>query len=71
MIMKCKKCLGETRVLDSRPDRQGFAIKRRRQCFNCKLRFTTFENLEGIPFYKTLEGAPETALVKELLKRLT
>ncbi len=42
--MKCPYCNHiEHRVLDSRPARDGEAIKRRRECENCGRRFTTFE----------------------------
>jgi len=42
--MKCPYC-GHTehRVLDSRPAREGEAVRRRRECEGCNRRFTTFE----------------------------
>ena len=45
--MKCPYC-GEDddAVLDSRPMREGEAIKRRRECKHCGRRFTTFETIE-------------------------
>jgi len=36
----------ENRVVDSRSADEGRAIRRRRLCANCDLRFTTFERLE-------------------------
>jgi transcriptional repressor NrdR len=45
--MKCPKCKAKnTRVLDSRETGEGKATRRRRECPDCKLRFTTFERLE-------------------------
>ena len=45
--MKCPYCqFQQDRVLDSRPIRDGDAIKRRRECFNCGRRFTTYEVVE-------------------------
>jgi len=34
-------------VLDSRPSREGDAIRRRRQCKACDYRFTTYESYEA------------------------
>lgn len=46
--MKCPTCgHGEDRVIDSRPAREGSAIRRRRECLACQARFTTFEYIEG------------------------
>ena len=48
--MKCPFC-GEdnTRVIDSRPADENTSIRRRRQCDDCKRRFTTYEKVEAIP----------------------
>lgn len=48
--MHCPFCRGsETRVVDSRDTEGGQAIRRRRECSSCGLRFTTFERMEGVP----------------------
>ncbi len=45
--MKCPYCgHEEQKVLDSRPAREGAAIRRRRECEACARRFTTFEEPE-------------------------
>ena len=46
--MRCPYCaeLDKDRVLDSRPVREGAAIRRRRQCDACQGRFNTFEEIE-------------------------
>src|SRR5688572_15029920 len=42
--MRCPFCGHEDqKVLDSRPARDGEAIRRRRECIGCGRRFTTFE----------------------------
>jgi len=48
--MKCPFCSNEeTKVIDSRPTEEGHTIRRRRECDNCKKRFTTYEKVEDIP----------------------
>lgn len=45
--MRCPYCKkDETKVIDSRPTEDGFAIRRRRQCLNCDSRYTTYERIE-------------------------
>ena len=45
--MKCRKCGCEnTKVVDSRVTDNGNAIRRRRECEDCKYRFTTFERVQ-------------------------
>ena len=47
--MKCPYCGKEnTRVIDSRPT-DDISIRRRRQCDECKRRFTTYEKIETLP----------------------
>lgn len=45
--MRCLKCNSlEDKVIDSRISKDGFAIRRRRECLNCGHRFTTYEQVE-------------------------
>ena len=45
--MRCPYCgYEDQKVLDSRPARDGDAIRRRRECLRCERRFTTFEEPE-------------------------
>lgn len=45
--MRCPECRAdETRVIDSRPADDGTAIRRRRTCEVCGVRFTTYERCE-------------------------
>jgi transcriptional repressor NrdR len=44
--MKCPYCgHNEDRVLDTREQKDGEVIRRRRECLQCKSRFSTIENL--------------------------
>ena len=40
----------ESKVIDSRDSKNGFAIRRRRECLSCQRRFTTYEKIEEIPY---------------------
>jgi len=46
--MKCPFCQSDNdRVVDSRASDDGAAIRRRRECLDCKHRYTTYERVEG------------------------
>ena len=48
--MKCPFCAYlESKVVDSRPADEGASIRRRRECLNCHMRFTTYEVVETVP----------------------
>ena len=48
--MQCPYCQNtESRVLESRSTEGRQSIRRRRECLNCKHRFTTYERIEFIP----------------------
>lgn len=48
--MRCLKCGSEeSKVVDSRSIEEGNSIRRRRECLNCKNRFTTYEKIEYTP----------------------
>lgn len=45
--MNCPYCrVDNDRVIDSRASDDGFAIRRRRECSNCRRRYTTYERIE-------------------------
>lgn len=56
--MRCPYCgiQDKDHVLDSRPVREGSAIKRRRECDNCSGRFTTFEEIEELRLMVLKQG---------------
>ena len=43
--MQCPSCESPTRVLESRSADDGRAVRRRRECTGCAVRFTTFERV--------------------------
>ena len=51
--MKCPYCKDhpDLKVIDSRPEDDGQAIKRRRECPECQRRYTTYERIELKPLY--------------------
>ncbi|MAB78958.1 MAG: transcriptional regulator NrdR [Planctomycetes bacterium] len=48
--MKCPRCKADKdRVVDSRSSADRVAIRRRRECLECFLRYTTYERIENTP----------------------
>ncbi|MDR2753821.1 MAG: transcriptional regulator NrdR [Oscillospiraceae bacterium] len=48
--MKCPYCAcEESKVIDSRPTDDNERIRRRRECNECRKRFTTYEIIETVP----------------------
>lgn len=48
--MQCPFCqYTNSRVLESRSTENGQSIRRRRECLQCKHRFTTYERIEFVP----------------------
>lgn len=48
VVVKCPYCQADNdRVIDSRASEDGFAIRRRRECSDCRRRYTTYERVEG------------------------
>ena len=49
--MRCPFCdHSESKVIDSRESKNGFSIRRRRECLQCERRYTTYEKIEEIPY---------------------
>lgn len=47
--MRCPFCGHmEDKVVDSRPSKDGAAIRRRRECLECQRRFTSYEHIEEV-----------------------
>ncbi len=47
--MRCPFCMHpDSKVVDSRPDKEGSSIRRRRECEHCGKRFTSHERVEEI-----------------------
>ncbi len=50
--MRCPFCHSEdTRVIETRANEEQGTIRRRRECQECRRRFTTYERLEEPPLY--------------------
>ena len=70
--MKCRKCLGPTRVYESRKRENcvenvpSNAMYRRRECLDCKERFTTYE-ISDCDFDKiVINWIKRTGILQEL-----
>jgi len=70
--MKCPYCNhNEDRVLDTREQREGELIRRRRECLQCKSRFSTLEALSvSFPLVIKKDGRREPYNKEKILKGL-
>jgi transcriptional repressor NrdR len=70
--MKCPYCSAHNdRVVDSRESRDGATIRRRRECLECGRRFTSYEQIEDIPYMVVKsDGTREEYSRKKLLAGL-
>jgi len=49
-MVRCPVCSNDDdRVVDSRTSDDGTTIRRRRECLNCRRRYTTYERIEEVP----------------------
>lgn len=67
--MRCPFCSeNRDRVVDSRESRDGVTIRRRRECLTCGRRFTSYEQIEDIPYMVVKhDGSREEFSRKKLL----
>jgi transcriptional repressor NrdR len=70
--MRCPFCQdAENKVIDSRESHEGSVIRRRRECLQCKRRFTTYERVEELyPLIVKKDGRRETFDREKLLAGL-
>ncbi len=70
--MKCPYCgHNEDRVLDTREHKEGEMIRRRRECLQCKSRFSTVETLHlSYPLIIKKDGRREPFSKEKILKGL-
>ena len=61
--MNCPICYGQTHVIDSRPNEDS--IRRRRECLECKHRFSTVEI--DTDYYEKLNPIDKSAVQKVML----
>jgi len=65
-MMRCPYCQEyESRVIDSRSSEDGCTIRRRRECTNCKRRFTTYERVEERPLLVVKNGGDREQFSRE------
>lgn len=68
--MMCPKCNNqETCVLDSRQTESKKAVRRRRECEKCKMRFTTFERIESNNFVVVKKDGARENYNREKIER--
>ena len=67
--MQCPYCNHEnTKVTDSR-DTGIYSIRRRRECLDCKRRFTTYEHIELSPIYVVKKDGKREPYDKQKIKK--
>lgn len=67
--MRCPFCQHDNdRVMDTRANEDGFSIRRRRSCNNCKRRFTTFERVEEIGIRVAKKDHTREALSRDKIR---
>jgi transcriptional repressor NrdR len=68
--MKCPYCTNlNTRVVDSRPGKIEFEVRRRRECQICSQRFTTYERVEQTPVMLIKKDGRREAFDREKVLR--
>jgi len=66
--MKCPYCGNfEDKVVDSRLNPDGDAIRRRRECLKCERRYTTYEHIENTPLMVIKKGGNRQPFDRERL----
>ena len=68
--MRCPFCQTDNdRVLDSRSSEEGYAIRRRRECMQCKRRYTTYERLEELAIKVVKKDGIREPFSREKIRR--
>ena len=68
--MKCPFCRADhDKVIDSRGDGEGFAIRRRRECLSCGRRFTTWERVEELAIKVVKKDGVREPFDREKIRR--
>jgi transcriptional repressor NrdR len=57
------------RVIDSRASEDGFAIRRRRECLDCRRRYTTYERIEEWAVKVVKKDGTRTPFERDKIKR--
>src|SRR5262245_66301588 len=66
--MKCPYCahLGD-KVVDSRESKEGEVIRRRRECLECRKRFTSYERIDELPYMVVKKDGTRERLARQKL----
>jgi transcriptional repressor NrdR len=68
--MRCPFCrVDKDKVVDSRSGEDGVTIRRRRECLECKRRFTTYERVEENPLRVIKKDGRRVPYEREKLRR--
>ena len=68
--MRCPFCrVDNDRVIDSRAGDDGASIRRRRECLDCRKRFTTYERVERQMLSVVKKGGDREPFEREKIKR--
>jgi transcriptional repressor NrdR len=68
--MRCPFCRADNdRVIDSRASDDGLAIRRRRECLDCKRRYTTYERLEEMAIKVIKKQGERQPFSREKMRR--
>ncbi len=68
--MRCPYCKEQgSKVIDSRPTDENYAIRRRRECLACNSRYTTYENIEKTPMLIVKKDGSRQAYNKDKVLR--
>lgn len=66
--MKCPYCsCDDSKVIDSRPTDDNERIRRRRECTECRKRFTTYEIVETVPLTVVKKGGARESFDRQKL----
>ena len=69
--MRCLYCgYEDSKVIDSRSAEEGRTIRRRRECFNCGRRFTTYETIEDTPVLVVKSNGARQAFDAQKIKNV-
>ena len=67
--MRCPSCgMDNDRVIDSRACEDGYSTRRRRECLNCKRRYTTYERLDESAIKVIKKDGVREPFVREKLR---
>lgn len=68
--MRCPFCKKDRdKVIDSRSANAGSTVRRRRECFACEKRFTTYEKVEEITLYVIKKDGRRDVFDREKIKK--